>query len=111
MKKKDKILKNKASQVSKRLKNKANQVRRRWTKKQFAWAKNLCSSEPSPLKKKQVTLSSVSPNMSQKTRERRNLTEKARAAKLIFLSFRIDAKAVKKKKPKKRKHEAEKDLN
>ena len=49
--------------------------------------------------------------MSQKTRERRNLTEKARAAKLIFLSFRIDTKAVKKKKPKKRKHEAEKDLN
>lgn len=64
-----------------------------------------------PSKNKKVTLSSVSPNMSQKTRERRNLIEKARAAKLIFLSFRIDAKAVKKKKPKKRKHEAEKDLN
>lgn len=66
---------------------------------------------PPQKKKKKVTLSSVSPNMSQKTRERRNLTDKARAAKLIFLSFRIDAKAVKKKKPKKRKHEAEKDLN
>ena len=66
---------------------------------------------PPSKKKKKMTLSSVSPNMSQKTRERRNLTEKARAAKLIFLSFRIDAKAVKKKKPKKRKHEAEKDLN
>lgn len=66
---------------------------------------------PPQKKKKKMTLSSVSPNMSQKTRERRNLTDKARAAKLIFLSFRIDAKAVKKKKPKKRKHEAEKDLN
>ena len=63
-----------------------------------------------PQKKKGDTKLCITKYVS-KNKRKRNLTEKARAAKLIFLSFRIDAKAVKKKKPKKRKHEAEKDLN
>ena len=87
-KKKDKILKNKASQVSKRLKNKANQVRRRWTKKQFAWAKNLCSSEPSPLKKKKKadTKLCITKYVS-KNKRKKELNRKSKSSKINLSKF------------------------